>query len=125
MTLRHLVLLRFKPESDAGERAAVESAFAALAAQIAEVQTLEWGLDCSPEGLSHGFTHGYALGFADAKARDVYLLHPAHQAFSTLARPHLADVLVLDYHAIETVPPPRKGTGVLRSSHPPTTGDES
>jgi len=126
MTLRHVVLLRFQPETGAAQRAEVESAFAALATQIAEVQTLEWGLDCSPEGLARGFTHCFTLGFADARDRDTYLVHPAHQAFSTLARPHLADVLVLDYEAVDsTVSPPRSGRGVLRSSHPPTTGDES
>ena len=126
MTLRHVVLLRFQPESSAEQRADVESAFAALGTQIDEVQTLEWGVDCSPEGLARGFTHAFSLGFADARDRDAYLVHPAHQAFSTTARPHLADVLVLDYHAIDpSLSPSRRGPGVLRSSHPPTTGDES
>jgi len=101
MTLRHVVLLRFRPEADAEQRAAVEAAFAALASQIAEVQSLEWGTDCSPEGLGRGFTHCFSLGFASALDRDTYLVHPRHQAFSALAEPHLADVLVLDYHAVD------------------------
>ena len=126
MTLRHLVLLRFTPETDAAQRAIVEQAFVALGSRIDQVQSLEWGLDCSPEGLARGFTHGFSLGFADAAARDAYLVHPTHQAFSAMARPHLADVLVLDYESRDSsVPPPRSGKGVLRSSHPPTTGDES
>jgi hypothetical protein len=101
MTLRHVVLLRFRPEADDWQRATVEAAFAALATEIAEVQSLEWGTDCSPEGLSRGFTHCFSLGFASALDRDTYLVHPRHQAFSALAQPHLADVLVLDYHAID------------------------
>ena len=101
MTLRHVVLLRFHPETDERQRAGVEAAFAALATEIAEVQSLEWGTDCSPEGLARGFTHCFSLGFASARDRDAYLVHPRHQAFSALAGPHLADVLVLDYHAVD------------------------
>jgi hypothetical protein len=102
MTPRHVVLLRFRPEADAEQRATVESAFAALASQVPEVQSLEWGTNCSPEGQTRGFTHCFALGFADALDRDAYLVHPRHQAFSALAKPHLAEVLVVDYHAIAT-----------------------
>jgi len=105
MTLRHIVLLKFRPESSAIDIAQVESAFAALASQIAEVQSLEWGTNASPEGLDHGFTHCFTLGFVDAAARDTYLVHSRHQAFSALAQPRLADVLVLDYEAIATERP--------------------
>ena len=100
MTLRHVVLLRFRPEADAQERARVESAFAALDSQIAVVQALEWGVDCSIEGLARGFTHCFSLGFANARDRDAYVVHPRHQAFSALARPYLAEVLVLDYQTV-------------------------
>jgi len=106
MTLRHVVLLKFRAEAGAGDVAGVEAAFAALAREIDEVQSLEWGTNTSPEGLDHGFTHGFTLGFADAAARDAYLVHPRHQAFSALARPHLADVLVLDYDTLIGAPPP-------------------
>jgi len=105
MTLRHIVLLKFRPEASAIDIALVESAFAALASQIAEVQSLEWGTNASPEGLDHGFTHCFTLDFVDAAARDTYLVHPRHQAFSALAQPRLADVLVLDYEAIATERP--------------------
>ena len=100
MTLRHVVLLRFRPEADAEQRAGIESAFAALGSQIAEVRVLEWGIDCSSEGLAHGFTHCFSLSFADSRERDAYLVHPLHQTFSTLARPYLAEVLVLDYQVV-------------------------
>lgn len=106
MTLRHVVLLRFRPEADAGQRAGIESAFAALGSQIAEVQALEWGTDCSPEGLARGFTHCFSLGFASSRDRDAYLVHPRHQDFSTLARPYLAEVLVLDYEVVTAQAPP-------------------
>jgi hypothetical protein len=98
MLLRHVVLLRFSPGADV---ARVEDAFAALADQITEIQSLEWGTNQSPESLDHGFTHCFSVGFANAAARDAYLVHPTHQAFSALAKPHLADVLVIDYDAVD------------------------
>ena len=40
-----------------------------------------------------------ALSFADAKARDAYLPHEAHQNFVKILRPVLDKVLVVDYVA--------------------------
>ena len=97
MLLRHVVLFKFKPEARTDDIQRIETAFAALASQISEVQSLEWGTNSSPEGLAHGYTHCFSLVFADATSRDAYLVHPQHQAFSALAKPHLADVLVVDY----------------------------
>ena len=94
MTIRHVVLFKFQPQA---EVARVEAAFAALPGAIAEIASFEWGTNNSPEGLDHGFTHCFTLGFKDAAARDAYLVHPDHQAFSTLARPNVAEVLVIDY----------------------------
>ena len=95
--IRHLVLLRFKPETSAAQQTELEQAFAGLSASIPEVSALEWGVNASPEGLDKGFTHAFFITFADAAARDAYLPHPAHHAFVEKLKPWLADVLVLDY----------------------------
>jgi Stress responsive A/B Barrel Domain len=95
--LRHVVLLRFVPQTAPETVDTVVAAFAALAHRIDEVVSLAWGINNSPEGLDHGFTHAFTLHFADTSARDAYLVHPVHQAFGVLARPHLADVLVIDH----------------------------
>ncbi len=95
--LRHVVLIRFKPETPAATIAEVETAFAGLAARIPAIQALEWGTNCSPEGKDQGFSHCFFLTFASAADRDAYLPHPAHQAFSDLLRPHRDQVLVVDY----------------------------
>ncbi len=95
--LRHLVLLKFKPEATAARVDAVVRAFIELPAQISAVKSLEWGTDVSPEGLGKGFTHCFVLGFDDARGRDAYLPHPAHLAFVAQLQPALADVLVVDY----------------------------
>jgi quinol monooxygenase YgiN len=95
--LRHVVLIRFKPETAPERIRAIENAFAALQAKIAGIEALEWGTNCSPEGKDQGFTHCFLLTFASAAARDAYLPHPEHQAFSALLRPHVEKVLVIDY----------------------------
>lgn len=97
MPLRHLVLLKFKADTSPAQLQALEGAFAALANQISEVQSLEWGTNNSPEGLEKGFTHCFNLTFADEAARAAYLPHPVHLAFVEQLKPALDDVLVLDY----------------------------
>lgn len=96
-TLRHVVLIRFKPATAPDKIKAIETAFAGLKTRIAAIQALEWGTNCSPEGKDQGFTHCFCLTFASAAERDAYLPHPDHKAFSGLLRPHVDQVLVLDY----------------------------
>jgi Stress responsive A/B Barrel Domain len=95
--LRHVVLIRFKPGTPDTTIGEVETAFAGLPAGIPEIQALEWGTNCSPEGKDQGFSHCFFLTFASAAERDAYLPHPAHRAFSALLRPHVDQVLVIDY----------------------------
>ena len=102
MSMRHLVLLKFKPEARPAQIDAIVQAFIGLPAQIDAVKALEWGTDVSPEGLAKGFTHSFLLTFADAAGRDAYLPHPAHQAFVAKLQPVLADVLVIDYESRDT-----------------------
>ena len=91
------MLIRFKEATAPATIAQIERAFAALERKIEAIEALEWGTDCSPEGKAQGFTHCFLLTFASAAGRDAYLPHPDHQAFSALLRPHVDEVLVIDY----------------------------
>lgn len=93
----HVVHFKFKKEATPEQIKKVEVEFAALKGKISEVQTLEWGTDISPEGLGDGFTHCWVLTFKDAKARDAYLVHPAHKAFVDVAIPAIEKPLVVDF----------------------------
>jgi len=97
--LRHVVLFKFKDDAKPEQIREVESEFRALKGRIPGVQALEWGTNVSPEGLAQGFTHCFLVSFADAKARDAYLPHAAHQDFVKILRPVLDKVLVVDYVA--------------------------
>jgi hypothetical protein len=61
------------------------------------VQDIQWGTNVSPEGLSDGFTHCWIVTFKDAKARDAYLVHPAHKAFVDVLKPVLEKPFVVDF----------------------------
>jgi hypothetical protein len=95
--MRHVVLLKFKEDANSEQIRSVETEFRALKSRIPSVQSLEWGTNVSPEGLNQGFTHCFFVTFADAKARDAYLPHQAHQDFVKILRPVLDKVLVIDY----------------------------
>ena len=95
--LRHVVLFKFKEGTTENQLEVIESAFADLKHKIPEIESLEWGLNNSPEGLDKGFTHCFFLTFASEAAREVYLPHPDHKAFGALLDPYLEDVLVIDY----------------------------
>jgi hypothetical protein len=97
--LRHVVLFAFSETATPADIEAIEQAFAALPAQIAEIEGFEWGTDVSVEDLAGGYTHCFMVTFAGTADRDAYLVHPAHRAFVARLQPHLATVLVLDYWA--------------------------
>ncbi len=95
--LRHVVLFQFKETSSEQEVQAVVDAFKKLPKQIPEIAEFEFGTNNSPEGLEDGLTHCFLVTFGSEKDREVYLPHPAHQAFVEVLRPHLQKVVVFDY----------------------------
>ena len=95
--LRHMVLFKFADSTSAEKVNSIEQGFAALPDKIPQIIDYEWGLNNSPEGLDMGFTHCFLLSFASEDDRAIYLPHPDHQAFVDLLKPHLEEVLVVDY----------------------------
>ncbi|WP_417445210.1 Dabb family protein [Joostella sp.] len=97
--LRHVVLFKFKEDATKEDVKNIENAFKALPSKIKEIISYEWGLNNSPEGLNKGFTHCFFLTFKNEQDRAIYLDHKDHKAFGAILKPHLEDVLVLDYWA--------------------------
>ncbi len=95
--LRHVVLFKFKESATEADIRQIVEAFRELPDKIDGILDFEWGTDVSTEGLADGFTHCFFVTFADEKARDAYLPHPAHKAFGNIVGPHLDKVLVIDY----------------------------
>lgn len=95
--LRHVVLFKFRADAKPEQVDAIVEAFAALPKQIDVIQSFEWGLNNSPEGLNKGLTHCFLLTFKDERGRDAYLPHAAHKAFVEKVKPIIEDATVVDY----------------------------
>ena len=77
--LRHIVLLTYKPEASAQDRAAVRAAIEGLAAQVPEIRALVCGENLG-SGPNH---HDFAIvaDFDNLEAFRRYTASPAHQAY--------------------------------------------
>lgn len=95
--LRHVVLFKFTDVSTPEEVMKVEEAFVSLKGKISLIKDFEWGKNNSPENLNQGLTHCFLATFHSEKDRDDYLVHPDHQAFVEVLKPHLDKVTVIDY----------------------------
>ena len=78
--IRHVVLVKFRADVPAAERRAIYDALAALRGHLPGILAMSFGPNVSPEGKSLGFDDGFIIDFADAAARDAYLIDPAHKA---------------------------------------------
>lgn len=96
--LRHVVCFEFRADATQEQIDALIEAFKNLEIEIDEVKAFEWGLNNSPEGLDHGLTHIFQLTFDDEEGRDIYLPHPAHQAFIEAHGGLIEEVVVVDYN---------------------------
>lgn len=83
--LQHVVLFEFKSTAKPEDIKKIENAFSALSTTIKEIKKFEWGTNNSPENLNQGFTHCFIVSFASEKDRDIYLPHPEHKKFVSLA----------------------------------------
>ena len=95
--IRHVVCFKFKKDAKKSEIKRVEKEFVSLKEKISGIESLEWGTNNSPENLNKDFTHCFIVTFANAKAREIYLPHPEHQAFVSILKPILADAFVIDF----------------------------
>lgn len=95
--LRHVVMFGWKPGTPTATIGEIEDAFRALPAKIPQITGFEWGTDVSVQGFSRGFTHCFVVSYASEADRDAYQVHPDHQAFLALSRPHVEQLLTFDY----------------------------
>jgi hypothetical protein len=95
--LRHFVAFGFKSTATPADIDKVIASFRELGKTVPQVQSIESGVNVSPEHLNKGLTHAFFVTFANEKDRDIYLTHPEHEKFKILIKPLIADVLVMDF----------------------------
>lgn len=99
--IRHVVLIRFDEATSQSEIDVIFGDLRRLQEVVPGMLAFSGGANVSPEGLDKGFTHLFLVEFESAKARDAYLVHPAHrEAGARLvksAKGGLDGVLVMDF----------------------------
>ncbi len=98
---KHIVLLRFKPQTTRDEIAEVFESLDELPEKLPGIVDVCSGPYESPEGLHKGFTHAFIVTFADSESRDSFLEHPAHEKMKELIVQNLAgglaDIVSFDF----------------------------
>lgn len=97
--LKHVVMYKFKPECTPEQIQQVVDAFGGLPGKVDAIIGYEHGTNVSPEGKSDGLTHAFVVTFRDEAGRDVYLKHPAHDAYVLVVKDKREKVVVFDYWA--------------------------
>ena len=95
--VKHIALIKFK---DGTTEDAIKTLFENLldiTETIPGIEDYVSGPNCSPEGLTQGYTHGLIMTFQNAAARDAYLPHPEHERVKALIMPQVESLLVLDF----------------------------
>jgi hypothetical protein len=95
--LRHVVLFKFKNGTTTEQIRKIENGCCALPSKISYIYDFEWGKDISVDDRNQGFTHCFIVTFRSEQDRDKYLPHPAHQELVEFLRPHIDQMLVIDY----------------------------
>ncbi len=101
--VRDVVLLKFKETTPPDQVDAAVTRFLNLKDQIAEIQSIEGGLNISPEQLSEGYTHVFVLTFRNQVNRNAYIRHPARAAFIRSMSTELERCLIMDYFPFDRV----------------------
>jgi len=97
--LKHVVMYKFKDDQSKERVQEVVNVFSALPNKIDTIIGYEHGTNVSEEGKSEGLTHVFVVTFRDENGRDVYLKHPAHEAYVQVVKDRREKVIVFDYWA--------------------------
>lgn len=92
-----MVLLRFRSDAAAEQPGRLFRALEGLRHTLPGILHFAGGPYSSPEGLHQGYTHGFLMTFADAAARDHYLVHPDHEQVKQDFLPYLEGIVAFDF----------------------------
>ena len=79
--IRHIVLIRFKPEMSEAAITGIFAALPVLSARLPGVLGFAFGRSESPEQIERGYMHGFTVDFDDWDALASYQADAGHKAF--------------------------------------------
>jgi len=98
--IRHIVLLKARPEVTEPEIAAIFADLAAIRDKLPGVLAIHSGRSESPEKIERGYLHGFTVDFTDWATLAAYQDHPDHRrvgaALVAAAQGGLDGILVFD-----------------------------
>lgn len=101
--IRHIVLLKARPEVTEAQIAAIFADLAAIKAQLPGILAIHSGRSESPEKIERGYLHGFTVDFTDWDALAAYQDHPDHKrggaALVAAAEGGIDGILVFDLAA--------------------------
>lgn len=95
--VKHILLVKFTAQTSSQDLTSLEHAFYQLQSDIAGIESVEFGENNSPEGLSKDYSHAILITFSDVAARDAYLTNSFHETLKVFFVPMIDDIIVFDY----------------------------
>ncbi|MDP2733808.1 MAG: Dabb family protein [Hoeflea sp.] len=98
--IRHIVLIRFRPDVPGTVIAAIFDDLRSIAGKVPGLSAICAGRSESPEQIERGYQHGFTIDFTDWAALAAYQAHPDHQRVGAALVAHaqggLDGILVFD-----------------------------
>jgi len=98
--IRHIVLIRFRPDVGEDRIAALWADLHRIADKVPGLGPIHSGRSESPEQIERGYLHGFTIDFDDWGALQAYQDHPDHKALGAALVAHavggLDGILVFD-----------------------------
>ena len=95
--VRHVLLLKPKPETTPEAVEACRNAIIGLVGRIPGLLNCHWGENFAPAERRDGCTYGFSMDFADRASLEAYGPHPAHLPAAKLVRGAFEKIVVLDF----------------------------
>ncbi|RCK69637.1 Dabb family protein [Desertihabitans brevis] len=92
----HVVLVEWEPGREDVVEESVRPAIRGMADTIPGIVDLVEGHSSSPEGLEDGLGYGLVVTFADAAARDAYLVDERHTGVGAQIQANARRIVVVD-----------------------------
>ncbi|MFD0916558.1 Dabb family protein [Pseudahrensia aquimaris] len=81
--IRHIVLIKFKPDTDEAKIAEIFASLSALTDRLPGAQNFTGGRSQSPEQIERGYMHGFVIDFESWADLEAYAQHPDHRTLGT------------------------------------------
>lgn len=98
--IRHIVLTKFKPETEEGKISGIYTGLSVLTEKISGAHNFIGGQSDSPEQIERGYTHAFVIDFDSWADLKVYAEHPEHKVLGSQivenATGGIDGILVLD-----------------------------